>query len=458
MKAIRPERLAHQLVEALCVLLGFTWTARGHANLCHRTYHGKERPGMSLAACDVDRSTLGLHTLEQYAPLIGTAATERILGKAHRVRTQHLVHVSSTFYGGGVAEILTPLTLMMNAAGIETGWRIIQGTPAFFGATKKLHNALQGDSTGLSKLEREIYEQVAFENALRLHLEDCDAVIVHDPQPLALVKHYAERELSWIWQCHIDVSAPDPATWSYLRGFIECYDTAIFSLAEYAKDLGVQQRFIAPAINPLSAKNCDLTEDEIDASLARHRIPTDRPLIVQVSRFDRWKDPLGVIAAFHKARSEVDCALVLVGNSATDDPEGETMLETIYKSVDESVTVLTADDPLLVNALQRRAAVVLQKSTREGFGLTVTEAMWKGAAVIGGNVGGIRRQITDGENGFLVDSVDQAAARIVQLVRNPALRARLGGRARETVRENFLMSRLFEDWLDLLALRQQAHD
>jgi trehalose synthase len=411
---------------------------------------------MSLTVCDVDRSTLGLHTLEQYEPLIGAAATERIFNKASPARTQHIVHASSTFYGGGVAEILTPLTLMMNAAGIETGWRIIQGTPAFFNCTKKLHNALQGDRTGLTASEKDIYEQVAFENALRLHLDECDAVIVHDPQPLPLVRHFANEELFWIWQCHIDVSAPDPASWEYLHGFIQHYDTAIFSLSDYAKDLPIVQRFLAPAINPFSAKNCDLSDDEIEACLALHQIPTDRPLIVQVSRFDRWKDPLGVIEAFHKARSEVDCALVLVGNSATDDPEGDAMLETIYKSVDEAVTVLTVDDPKLVNALQRRATVVLQKSTREGFGLTVTEAMWKGAAVIGGNVGGIRRQIIDGENGFLVDSVDQAAARIVQLVRDPLLRRRLGSRARETVRENFLMSRLFEDWLDLLASRRQA--
>src|SRR2546421_517391 len=305
---------------------------------------------MALAAPDVERSGLGLHSLEQYEPLIGAAATERIFRKADALRILHVVHASSTFYGGGVAEILTPLTLMMNAAGIETGWRIIQGTAAFFSCTKKLHNALQGDSIALSDADKSIYEQVEFENALRLHLDECDAVIVHDPQPLG----------------------------------------------------------------------------------------------VQVSRFDRWKDPLGVIDAFRKARREADCTLVLLGNSATDDPEGEVVLETIRNTIDESIVVRTVDDPTLVNALQRRAAVVLQKSLREGFGLTVTEAMWKGAAVIGGNVGGIRLQIRDGENGFLVDTVDQAADRIVQLLRDPKLRQRIGAQARETVREKFLMSRLLE--------------
>jgi trehalose synthase len=289
-----------------------------------------------------------------------------------------------------------------------------------------------------------------FENAIRLHIEGCDAVIVHDPQPLPLVSDFQARDAPWIWQCHVDLSAPNAAVWNYLRSFVEQYDTAIFSMPEYAKDLSIEQRFITPAINPFSPKNRQLSEDEINECMVRHRIPTDCPLIVQISRFDRWKDPTGVIEAFRLAREQVDCTLVLLGNTALDDPEGDVILETIRSSVDERIVVLTVDEPTLVNALQRRAAVVLQKSTREGFGLTVTEAMWKGAAVIGGNVGGIRRQIKDGHNGFLVDSIEQAAERIVQLVQDPQLRRKLGERARETVRENFLMSRLVEDWIDLL--------
>jgi trehalose synthase len=399
----------------------------------------------------LDKATLGLHPLEQYEPLIGQAAASRIFEKADKVRDAHVIHVNSTFYGGGVAEILTPLTLMMNALGIDTGWRQIQGTPAFFSCTKKLHNTLQGERVELTAAEKAVYEQVVFENATRLHLAGCDAVVIHDPQPLPLVEHFADRKMPWLWQCHIDLSTPNPAAWNYLRGFVDAYDAAIFSLPEYAQDLDIVQLFFTPAINPFSAKNADLSESEIDECLMRHRIPTNRPLVAQISRFDRWKDPMGVIEAFRKARKSVDCTLVLVGNSATDDPEGDVILETIKASIDERVIVLTVDDPVLVNALQRRAAVVLQKSTREGFGLTVTEAMWKGAAVIGGNVGGIRRQITDGKDGFLVDSVDQAAERIVQLLQDPDLRRRLGTQAKETVRENFLMSRLLEDWLDLLA-------
>jgi len=404
---------------------------------------------MSEATPAVERSTLGLHTIEQYEPLIGAEAVKRISKKAEHVRTQHVVHISSTFYGGGVSEILTPLTLMMNALGIETGWRMIQGTPEFFSCTKKIHNALQGDSVSLSNAEKSVYEQVVAENALRLHLDECDAVIVHDPQPLPLIRHFADHDMPWLWQCHIDLSSPDRAAWDYVRGFAEDYDLAIFSLPEYGQ--GLEQRFVMPAINPFSAKNSELSNDEIRNCLTRYRIPTDRPLVVQVSRFDRWEDPIGVIEAFRKAHEQVDCALVLIGNGATDDPEGDVILETIHSSVDEQVIVLKVDDPVLVNALQRHAAVVLQKSIREGFGLTVTEAMWKGAVVIGGNVGGIRGQIKDGENGFLVGSIDQAADRIVQVLRDPALRDRLGSRARESVRERFLMSRLLEDWMDLLA-------
>jgi trehalose synthase len=406
---------------------------------------------MSMLAPAVERSTLGLHTLEQYEPLIGAAAVERIAAKAKRVRTMRVAHVSSTFYGGGVTELLTPLTLMMNASGIETDWHLIQGTPGFFGCTKKLHNTLQGESVDFSDAERTIYEQVVFENATRLHLEDCDAVIVHDPQPLPLIAHFPDRDMPWLWQCHVDLSSPYPPVWAYLRRFIEQYDAAIFSLPEYGQPLPVDQNFVTPAIDPFAAKNRELSAHEISEFLGNYKIPNDRPLVTQISRFDRWKDPMGVIEAFRKARQQVDCTLVLVGNNASDDPEGGKILEQIQSAADEGIVILSVDDPTLVNALQRAAAVVLQKSLREGFGLTVTEAMWKGAAVIGGNVGGIRHQIKDGWNGFLVATPDEAADRIVQLLKDAKLRQQIGSRARESVRQNFLMSRLLEDWLDLLS-------
>ena len=388
-------------------------------------------------------------SIERYEALIGAAAVERLLAKARALRDLHVVNVNSTYYGGGVAEILSSLTLLLNGAGIKAGWRVLQGRPDFFSITKKMHNALQGAEINLSELKQEIYEEVVFENALRMHL-DHDLVIVHDPQPLPLIQHYRKKS-PWVWRCHVDLSAPDPELWAYLAGFIERYDAVVLSLPEYAQQLTPPQRFIMPAINPFSTTNKELEEAEIDERLAHYEIPGDLPLVVQVSRFDRWKDPQGVIDAFRLARREIEATLVLVGNVATDDPEGQEIFESLCECGEERIRVLSVQDSALVNALQRRAAVVLQKSLREGFGLTVTEAMWKGAAVIGGRVGGIRHQIVDGENGFLVESVEEAAQRMVQLLQDAALRRRLGEKARETVRERFLMTRLMEDWLDLIA-------
>lgn len=398
-----------------------------------------------------ETATLGLHRIEDYAALIGGEAVTRILKKAERLRSARIGHVSSTLYGGGVAEILTPLTLLMNTMGIETGWHVIQGTPEFFSCTKKIHNALQGARVQLSEEEQAVYEEVIVENASRLHFESHDAIIIHDPQPLPLIYHCRDSRIPWIWQCHIDLSAPNQPVWDYVSRFVGQYTAAVFSLSDYARGLDIPQRFIAPAINPFAIKNRELSEDQVHACLAYHRIPTDRPLVVQISRFDRWKDPGGVIEAVRLARQQADCTLVLLGGTAIDDPEAEVILETIHSSADERIIVISVEDALLVNALQRKATVVLQKSIREGFGLTVTEAMWKGAAVIGGNVPGIRRQIRDGENGFLVDTIEQTAACIVQLLRAPALREKIGAAARETVRQNFLLSRLAEDWIDLLA-------
>ena len=387
--------------------------------------------------------------IEQYEQLIGAEAVERIMRKAKRLHGLRVINISSTFYGGGVAEILSSLTLAQRAIGIRADWRLIQGSPDFFSVTKKLHNALQGGDINLSELKKEIYEEIVFHNALRMDV-DADVVVVHDPQPLPLITHF-RYTCPWVWRCHVDLSQPHAPCWSYLREFVEEYDAVILSLPEYAQKLDVPQLFFMPAIDPFSIKNRDLTEAEIEDRLDHYGIPDDLPIVAQISRFDRWKDPQGVIEAFKIARKEVDATLVLLGNVATDDPEGQEVFEALLECKEERVLILTAEDSALVNALQRRAAVVLQKSLREGFGLTVTEAMWKGAAVIGGDCGGIRRQIEDGKSGFLVSSVEQAAARIVRLVEDADLRRRLGEAARETVRERFLMSRLTEQYLDLFA-------
>lgn len=389
----------------------------------------------------------GPYPLQDYQDLIGAEAFDRLLKKAERVRDLHVVNVSSTYYGGGVAELLSSLTLFKNELGVRCGWRVIQGRPDFFSITKKVHNALQGGEINFSDLKVQIYEEVVSENALRTHF-DHDFVIVHDPQPLAMIQHY-RRKAPWIWRCHVDLTNPDPELWRYMTDFIEQYDAVIFSAPEYAQNLTIPQLFFMPAIDPFSAKNRVLSDQEIDDRFGHYNIPTDLPIVVQISRFDRWKDPNGVIEAFRLARRDVDCTLVLLGNVATDDPEGQEVFESLLDAQEERLIVLSCQDSCLVNALQRRAAVVLQKSLREGFGLTVTEAMWKGAAVIGGNVGGIRHQIEDGESGFLVSSVEQAAERMVQLLRDEGLRQRLGEAAKRRVSEQFLLPRLVEQYLDL---------
>ena len=403
---------------------------------------------MSESDHTIDKSQFKLTSVEDYESLIGAETVGRILSKARRLHDLHLLNINSTYYGGGVAEILSSLTLLMNSAGIKTGWRVIQGRPDFFSITKKMHNALQGADIAMTDLKTQIYEEVAFENAMRNHI-DHDFVIVHDPQPLPLIRHY-RKQAPWIWRCHLDLSHPNQELWSYLLPLVERYDAVVLSLPEYAQKLSTPQRFIPPAINPFSTTNKDLSEDEIAERLAHYDIPTDLPLVVQVSRFDKWKDPQGVIDAFRIARKQVDCTLVLVGNVATDDPEGQEVFASLCQCAEDRIRILSVQDSALVNALQRSAAVVLQKSIREGFGLTVTEAMWKGTPVIGGRAGGIKIQIEDGVNGFLVDSVEQAAERIVQLLKDRTLAMSMGRKARESVRSKFLITRLMEDWLDLI--------
>ncbi len=386
--------------------------------------------------------------LADYEKLIGAEAVDRISAKAEKLKDFDVAHINSTYYGGGVAEILSSLTLLMNSVGIKTEWRVIQGSPDFFSVTKKVHNALQGEKLNLSRRKTDIYEKVIYENSLRNHLNH-DLVVIHDPQPLGMINHY-KKHCPWVWRCHLDLTNPNKRLWNYMVPYIEKYDAVILTLKEYEKKLKTPQVFFMPAIDPFNIKNKKLRNKEIDERLEHYGIPTDLPLVVQISRFDRWKDPEGVIEAFKIARKEVDCTLVLLGNVATDDPEGQQIYESVISSKEERIIILSHQDTALVNALQSRAEVVIQKSLREGFGLTVTEAMWKGTPVIGGNVGGIRYQIKNGENGFLVSSVQQTADRIVQLLRDGKLRKQMGRKARESVKNNFLMTRLLEQYIDLL--------
>jgi trehalose synthase len=386
--------------------------------------------------------------IEDYQPLVGDGTIDRIRRKAEVLHDLHVAHINSTYYGGGVAELLSSLTLLMNDVGIETGWRVIQGAPDFFSITKKMHNALQGGEINMTDLKQEIYESVIYENVIRNHI-DHDFVIIHDPQPLLMIKHYKKKG-PWVWRCHLDLTAADKELWTYIKPNVELYDAVILTLEDYKQDLETPQVFFMPAIDPFSIKNRELTEDEIDERLDHYDIPSDLPLVVQISRFDRWKDPEGVIKAFKIAQKDIDARLVLLGNVATDDPEGTEVFQSLLNYQNDRIIILSREDTALVNALQRRAAVVVQKSLREGFGLTVTEAMWKGAAVIGGNVGGIRHQIEDGVNGFLVSSIEGTADAIVKLVKDGDLRKQMGNRAKERVKANFLLTHLLEQYLDLI--------
>lgn len=387
--------------------------------------------------------------VEDYESFIGVEAVERILRKSELLRDSYVTHINSTYYGGGVAELLSSISLLMNSSGIKTTWRTINGPPDFFGVTKKMHNALQGADIHFTELKQEIYEEVIYENAYRTHLHP-GFVVVHDPQPLPMINHYKKMG-PWIWRCHIDLSHPHKELWHYLSQFIEKYDAVIVSIKEYRQMLNVPQFFFMPAIDPFSIKNQILSEDKINERLAHYKIPTDLPIVTQISRFDRWKDPEGVIKAFKIARKEVDATLVLLGNAALDDPEGQEVFESVLSSQEERIIILSVQDTALVNALQSKASVVLQKSIREGFGLTVTEALWKGTPVIGGKVGGIPYQIQDGVNGFLVSSIEETADRLVKLLKDDKLRYKMGQKGKDIVRQKFLMTRLLEEYIDLFS-------
>jgi trehalose synthase len=387
-------------------------------------------------------------SLRQYQRILGKGTIERIQKKADQLRGKHVIHISSTYYGGGVAELLYSLSLLMNDVGIKTGWRVLHGSSDFFSITKKFHNALQGADIRLTSRKKRIYEGVIFENSVRNHLDDYDFVVIHDPQALAMVEHYQKRG-PWIWCCHIDLTEPNRELWNYLKRFIEQYDAVIVSMNAYKQKLHVSQLVFMPAIDPFSIKNRHLSEREISERLRHYHIPNDMPLVVQISRFDRWKDPEGVIRAFKSIEQQTKARLVLLGDIALDDPEGTEVYQSLLSYQSDRIRIISHQDTALVNALQSKAAVIVQKSIREGFGLTVAEAMWKGTPVVGGNVGGIKHQIKNGINGFLVSSKKQAALHIKELLENPTLRSRLGKEARKTIEHNFLLPRLLEQYLDL---------
>ncbi len=393
---------------------------------------------------------------ESYRKIVGDEVIAEIYKKARKLYGKYTLNINSTYQGGGVAEMLSSLVPLMNNAGLDVEWRILHGNPDFFTVTKKFHNALQSAKINLTELKKNLYVGTNGDFSIYTHIKH-DAVIIHDPQPLPLITFYKKRQ-PWIWRCHIDLTAPNQEIWDYLKSFILRYDAVIVSMESYKrKDLPVEQIVIPPAIDPLTPKNMPIPKETINRFLKKFNIPRDKPLITQISRFDPWKDPIGVIEVFKKVKEEVDARLVLCGSMASDDPEGYKIYTEVIKKekslIDKGdIILLTTENNILVNVLQRISDVIIQKSTREGFGLTVTEALWKGTPVVASNVGGIKLQIKDGWNGFLLDphDYDGFAKRIIQILKDKELAKELGKNGHEYVKNNFLITRLLLQHLDFL--------
>ena len=394
--------------------------------------------------------------LEDFRHIVPDNKLAEIYARARSLYGKHIVHLNATYQGGGVAEILYSLVLLMNDVGIDTGWRILHGSQEFFEITKSFHNALQGAKLSLSEKKKRVYLQVNDNFSKFTHLYH-DCVIVHDPQPLSLIRSYRKSQ-PWIWRCHIDLTEPNQELWDFLKGFILKYDQVVFSSEKYfKKDLPIDQRLMFPAINPLSQKNKDISEKTILEHISKVGIPTDKPIITQVSRLDPWKDPEGVIDVFKLVKEKVDCRLVFCYNVASDDPEGLRMFNKVQRKANKllksgDILFVVGNNETLVNAIQRYSSVIIQKSTKEGFCLAVTEALWKQTPVVASNVGGIPIQIEDGKNGFLLEPEDTEgfADRIIHLLKNPKYVKALGKKAKETVRNKFLITRLLSDYLYML--------
>ena len=398
---------------------------------------------------------MALSKLSRYERIVGLREIEEILAEADKIKGISVVHVNSTLKGGGVAEILRSLVPLFNLVGINCRWEVIQGTEKFFRTTKLFHNLLQGlilkNKKNITQDMLDEYRRVNEENIRRINLSS-DVVVIHDPQPAALIK--AKKGNRWIWRCHIDLSNPDKRVWNFLSSYIEGYDAAIFSMEEFVQPLPLACYIIHPSIDPFSEKNRELTSYQIKSVFRRLKIPRDKPLLLQVSRFDYFKDPVGVVKVYRMVKKKVDCRLILAGGKAKDDPEAPRVLARVEKEAkgdsDIHILNLSPDSFFEINALQRGAEVVIQKSLREGFGLTVTEALWKVRPVVGANVGGIKLQIKEGENGFLVNSVEEAADKVEYLLKNPSRAREMGKAGRRIVKDKFLITRHLKDYLRLI--------
>ena len=399
--------------------------------------------------------SVGNKSLADYTHLAGRPLIGEIRELAEGLQGLRVLHLSATAFGGGVSEILYTLIPLMNDVGIEAEWQVMLGREEFYNATKRLHNALQGNPDSLSDEEWKIFERYNELNAAEISGE-WDVIIVHDPQPAAIRRHVPEKAKRWIWRCHIDLSTPNMDVMEKMVPMVEPYDCKVFHLPSYVpKGVDGKVEILPPAIDPLSPKNMALSPEDAAYVCDQFGIDVDRPLICQVSRFDPWKDPMGVIDAYRQVTAEMpEVQLALVGSMATDDPEGWEFFNSTmaYADGDPDIHILNNLNnvgAIEVNAFQSQADVMVQKSTREGFGLTVSEALWKGRPFIGGDVGGIPLQVEDGETGFLVSSPEECADRALRVLREPDLGKRLGRAGKEHVRQHFLTPRLLRDWMKI---------
>jgi trehalose synthase len=401
--------------------------------------------------------------LGEYAPIVGPEVLDRIEALAESSRGLRVLHINATAYGGGVAELLATHVPLLRSVGIDAEWQVMSGSDAFFGITKEVHNALQGADIDWSDRKQHIYLEHVLDNALRLEGE-WDVVIAHDPQPVALRSYVRDSSLrspntKWVWRCHIDLTDANSSVWEFFRPYVELHDASVWTMKEFVPDSLSMERVLErhPSIDPLSVKNLDMPAPFAEELCRQYGLDVRRPIVCQVSRYDPWKDPVGVIRAFRIVREKVtDAQLLLAGSMATDDPEGFRVWDEVQEERAGDPDIYTLSNlhqvgNVQINAFQRVADVVIQKSIREGFGLTVSEGLWKARPVVGGRAGGIVLQLRDGFDGYLVNTVEDCAARTIDLLADPVGADAMGAQGKEHVRKNFLATRELEDWLRLLA-------
>ena len=392
-----------------------------------------------------------MRQIDKYEKVVGKNKIDELKMLAGYLKGKVIQHVNSTAMGGGVAEILSRIVPLLQELEVNAQWDVIKGRQDFFEVTKEIHNSLHGKKAKITNKMWEIFNDVSRKNIREMNLYG-DIMFIHDPQPVALVERKSQMKGSkWIWRCHVDVSDPDKDVWRFLEGFINQYDTAVFSSSHFAHRMNTRQVLISPSIDPFSDKNRELGEKEIDAVLNKYKIdPKRKPIVCQISRYDALKDPVGVIEAYKLVKKYVDCQLLLVGNRATDDPESDKIYSEVKNAAgtDPDITALMVEDiPTEINAFQRVASVIVQKSIREGFALTVSEALWKGKPVVASAVGGIPLQIKHKYSGLLCHSIEGAAFSIKQLLNAPLYAKRLGDNGREHIRQNFLLTRHLREYM-----------